>query len=57
MLGFMILFVLVAIIAGYSGFIALAGLAALIAKILFLWAIITIIVRGVGVRPRGRPPG
>jgi len=56
MLGFMILFVLLAIIADYSGFIALAGLAAIISKLLFLLVIITVIIRGVGVMPRGRPP-
>ncbi|GJL96990.1 MAG: hypothetical protein DHS20C06_08070 [Hyphobacterium sp.] len=56
MLGYMILFVLLAIVAGYFGFFALAGIAAWVAKALFLVAILAIIIRGVGDAARGRPP-
>lgn len=56
MFSLMLLFVLLAIAAGYFGFFALAGTAAWIAKILFFIAILMIILRGVREAARGRPP-
>lgn len=56
MFGFMLLFVLLAIIAGYFGFIILAGTAAWVAKTLFLLAVITMLIRGVREAANGQPP-
>ncbi|HAQ36541.1 MAG: DUF1328 domain-containing protein [Maricaulis sp.] len=56
MLELMLLFIVVALVAGYFGFFALSGTAALIAQVLFFLAILLIIFRGVGDALRGRPP-
>tara|TARA_R110002096_G_scaffold176057_5_gene352082 strand:+ start:2653 stop:2928 length:276 start_codon:yes stop_codon:yes gene_type:complete len=56
MLGYMLLFIIIALVAGYFGFFALAGTAALIAKVLFILAIVFIIARGVMDAVRGRAP-
>ncbi|MBI1233205.1 MULTISPECIES: DUF1328 domain-containing protein [Hyphobacterium] len=56
MLELMLLFIIIALIAGYFGFFALSGTAAMVAQILFFVAIALIILRGVGDAIRGRPP-
>lgn len=56
MFSFMILFVLLAIAAGYFGFFALAGTAAWIAKVLFFHRNFHDNSSGVREAARGQPP-
>lgn len=56
MLGWALIFFLLAILAAYLGFFGLAGLAATIAKILLVVFVVLLIVSAISGAVRGRPP-
>src|SRR3569832_1378115 len=56
MLGYALLFAILALVAGYLGFFGLAGLAATIAKVLLIVFVILLIVSAFSGALRGRPP-
>ena len=56
MLGWALLFLILAVVAGYFGFFAVAGAGFMIAKILFFVFLILLVFSGIASAIRGRPP-
>jgi len=56
MLGWALVFFLLALVAGYLGFFALAGISATLAKLFLIVFVVLLIVSAFSSALRGRPP-